>query len=402
MDNSPLQTPGAVAPRPVENQWLSVSVLAFGVFVVGTGEFVLAGLLPLLSSSLDISPSVAGQVITIFALTCALAGPILTTSTGGWDRRNVLVSAAMVYLAGSIWTALAPSYAQVLIGQVVAALGVGLFVPTATVTAAAMVSPTHRGKAIAVVVSGFTAATALGAPLGTAFGGMFGWRSTMWLATGLAAVGVIGIFLFIPKRTTVAISTGLRQQLPLLLEPRIVAVLCVTLLAFTAVYMPYTYMGVIFATATQGNSLYLAGLMTTLGVVGTIGNLGAGMLADRIGGPKVVTIALLWLIVSMLILRLAIGNLTGAFAMIAFYGIAAFAITTPQQHRLISLKPEAAGVLIALNQAILYLAIALSGSIGGLGIEWLGADNLGFVAAVLATLALLLSISMKSRSKASI
>lgn len=402
MDNSPLQTPGAVAPRPVENQWLSVSVLAFGVFVVGTGEFVLAGLLPLLSSSLDISPSVAGQVITIFALTCALAGPILTTSTGGWDRRNVLVSAAMVYLAGSIWTALAPSYAQVLIGQVVAALGVGLFVPTATVTAAAMVSPTHRGKAIAVVVSGFTAATALGAPLGTAFGGMFGWRSTMWLATGLAAVGVIGIFLFIPKRTTVAISTGLRQQLPLLLEPRIVAVLCVTLLAFTAVYMPYTYMGVIFATATQGNSLYLAGLMTTLGVVGTIGNLGAGMLADRIGGPKVVTIALLWLIVSMLILRLAIGNLTGAFAMIAFYGIAAFAITTPQQHRLISLKPEAAGVLIALNQAILYLAIALSGSIGGLGIEWLGADNLGFVAAVLAALALLLSISMKSRSKASI
>lgn len=402
MDNAPLQTPGAVAPRPVENQWLSVSVLAFGVFVVGTGEFVLAGLLPLLSSSLDISPSVAGQVITIFALTCALAGPILTTSTGGWDRRNVLVSAAMVYLAGSIWTALAPSYAQVLIGQVVAALGVGLFVPTATVTAAAMVSPTHRGKAIAVVVSGFTAATALGAPLGTAFGGMFGWRSTMWLATGLAAVGVIGIFLFIPKRTTVAISTGLRQQLPLLLEPRIVAVLCVTLLAFTAVYMPYTYMGVIFATATQGNSLYLAGLMTTLGVVGTIGNLGAGMLADRIGGPKVVTIALLWLIVSMLILRLAIGNLTGAFAMIAFYGIAAFAITTPQQHRLISLKPEAAGVLIALNQAILYLAIALSGSIGGLGIEWLGADNLGFVAAVLAALALLLSISMKSRSKASI
>lgn len=402
MDNAPLQTPGAVAPRPVENQWLSVSVLAFGVFVVGTGEFVLAGLLPLLSSSLDISPSVAGQVITIFALTCALAGPILTTSTGGWDRRNVLVSAAMVYLAGSVWTALAPSYAQVLIGQVVAALGVGLFVPTATVTAAAMVSPTHRGKAIAVVVSGFTAATALGAPLGTAFGGMFGWRSTMWLATGLAAVGVIGIFLFIPKRTTVAISTGLRQQLPLLLEPRIVAVLCVTLLAFTAVYMPYTYMGVIFATATQGNSLYLAGLMTTLGVVGTIGNLGAGMLADRIGGPKVVTIALLWLIVSMLILRLAIGNLTGAFAMIAFYGIAAFAITTPQQHRLISLKPEAAGVLIALNQAILYLAIALSGSIGGLGIEWLGADNLGFVAAVLAALALLLSISMKSRSKASI
>lgn len=399
MLSSAVQTSDEAERPPGKNQWLPVLMLAFGVFVVGTGEFVLAGLLPLLSSSLDISPSVAGQVITIFALTCALAGPILTTATGRWERRTVLVSAAMVYLAGSVWTALAPSYGQVLIGQVIAALGVGLFVPTATVTAAAMVSPAHRGKAIALVVSGFTAATALGAPLGTAFGGMFGWRSTMWLATGLAAVGVIGIFFLIPTRTPVATTTALRQQLRLLLEPQIVAVLGVTLLAFTAVYMPYTYMGIIFETATQGNSFYLAGLMTTLGVVGTAGNLGAGMLADRIGGPRVVTIALLWLIISMLGLPLATGNMAGAFAMIAVYGVAAFAITTPQQHRLISLKPEAAGVLISLNQAILYLAIALSGSIGGLGIAWLGAGNLGFVAAILATVALLLSTSMKSGSR---
>lgn len=399
MLSSTVQTPDEAERPPGKNQWLPVLMLAFGVFVVGTGEFVLAGLLPLLSSSLDISPSVAGQVITIFALACALAGPILTTATGRWERRTVLVTAAMVYLAGSVWTALAPSYGQVLIGQVIAALGVGLFVPTATVTAAAMVSPAHRGKAIALVVSGFTAATALGAPLGTAFGGMFGWRSTMWLATGLAAVGVIGIFFLIPTRTPVATTTALRQQLRLLLEPQIVAVLGVTLLAFTAVYMPYTYMGIIFETATQGNSFYLAGLMTTLGVVGTAGNLGAGMLADRIGGPRVVTIALLWLIISMLGLPLATGNMAGAFAMIAVYGVAAFAITTPQQHRLISLKPEAAGVLISLNQAILYLAIALSGSIGGLGIAWLGAGNLGFVAAILATVALLLSTSMKSGSR---
>lgn len=397
---APLQTPGEVDRPQVKSPWLSVSMLAFGVFVVGTGEFVLAGLLPLLSSSLKIAPSVAGQVITIFALTCALAGPVLTTSTGGWDRRTVLVAAVMTYLAGSVWTALAPSYAHVLAGQVVAALGVGLFVPTATVTAAAMVAPAQRGRAIALVVSGFTAATALGAPLGTAFGGMFGWRSTMWLATGLAVVGVIGIVVSVPKTMTIATTTGLRQQLRFLLEPQIAGVLGVTLLAFTAVYMPYTYMGVIFETATQGNSLYLAGLMTTLGVVGTVGNLGAGVLADRFGGRKVVAIALVWLILSLVILRLTTDNLTWAFALIAVYGIAAFAITTPQQHRLISSKPEAAGVLVSLNQAILYLAIALSGSIGGLGIEWLGSNNLGFIASVLAALALVLSLSMKSESHA--
>lgn len=382
------------------NPWPAVSMLAFGVFVVGTGEFVLAGLLPLLSRSLGVPPSVAGQVITLFALTCAIAGPVLTTATRTWERRRVLVVAASVYLAGSVWTAVAPSYVQVLLGQVVAALGVGLFVPTATVTAAAMAPPAHRGRAIALVVSGFTAATALGAPLGTAFGGMFGWRSTMWLATGLAAVGAVGVGVLIPSRTVVAMATSLRDQLRFLVEPRVISVLGVTLLAFTAVYMPYTYMGVIFDGATQGSSLYLAGLMTTLGVVGTVGNLGAGFFADRIGGPRVVAIALIWLIISMLVLRFATEHLAWAFAMIAFYGVAAFAITTPQQHRLISLNPEAAGGLISLNQAVLYLAIALSGSIGGLGIEWAGADNLGFVAAALAAFALLLSLSMSRGPKA--
>ncbi len=396
MVNATLETPHEADRPQATNPWLSVSMLAFGVFVVGTGEFVLAGLLPLLSSSLDIAPSVAGQVITIFALTCAIAGPVLVAATGGWERRTVLLVAALVYLLGSVWTALAPSYAQVLTGQVVAAFGVGLFVPTATVTAAAMVLPAQRGKAIALVVSGFTAATALGAPLGTAFGGAFGWRYTMWLATGLAALGVVGIAVFIPKSIRIAATTGLLQQLRLLRNSQILVVLGVTLLAFTAVYLPYTYMGIIFAGATQGNSVYLAGLMTTLGVIGTIGNLGAGMLADRVGGQKVVAIALLWLIISMLILPLTTDTLASAFAIIAFYGIAAFAITTPQQHRLISLKPEAAGVLVSLNQAILYLAIALSGSIGGLGLEWAGAGNLGFIAAALAAAALLLSVSMKS------
>jgi DHA1 family inner membrane transport protein len=381
-----------------KGRWLAVSILAFGVFVVGTGEFVLAGLLPLLSRSLDISPSTAGQVITTFALTCAVAGPVLTSTTEAWPRRRVLLIAALVYLAGSAWTALAPTYVQVLGGQIAAALGVGLFVPNATVTAAALVSPAHRGRAIALVVSGFTAAAALGAPLGTALGGAFGWRSTMWLATALAVIGAIGVLLLIPSRINVGKPSGLGQQLRLLKEVQIVAVLSVTLLAFTAVYIPYTYIGIIFEPATSADNSNLAALILTLGVVGTIGNVGAGILADRIGGPRVVAFALVWLTISMLLIPLSTADLVTAFMMIAFYGVAAFAITTPQQHRLISLKPDSAAVLISLNQAILYLAIALAGLVGGGGIAWIGAQHVSFLAAGIALLALGLSEITRSRT----
>jgi DHA1 family inner membrane transport protein len=384
-------TPFNVQTLQRTGQWVTVSMLAFGVFVVGTGEFVLAGLLPLLSQSLHISASTAGQVITVFALTCAIAGPVLTTFTSRWQRRPVLVIAILIYLAGSVWTALAPHYWHVVAGQILAALGVGLFVPNATVTAAALVPEAHRGKAIAVVVSGFTAAASLGAPFGTLLGGLFGWRTTLWLAAALAVVGALGVLALVPKRTSTSQSSGIRQQICLLGEPRILAVLGVTLLAFTAVYIPYTYIGVIFEPATGESSFRLAGLMLTLGIVGTLGNLAAGFFADRIGGPKVVAIALTWLMVSLVALPHFTTNLLSAFAVVAFFAVAAFAITTPQQHRLIALKPQSAAVLISLNQAVLYLAIALSGLVGGLGVDWIGANHVSYIAAALAAASLLLS-----------
>lgn len=367
-----------------------VFILAFGVFAVGTGEFVLAGLLPLFSRALEVSVAAAGQVITVFALTCAIAAPVLTTLTAAWPRRRVLISAAMIYLVGAVGTALASSYTEILVAQIVAAAGVGLYVPNASVTAAALVPPERRGRAIAIVVTGFTAAVALGAPLGTALGGLLGWRATMWFAAGIAVLGVVGL-LFVPRHVGVEVPSTMRDRLRPLADRRVLPVLGTTLVGFTAVFIPYTYIGVIFEPATMGDSVHLAGLMFTLGVVGAIGNFAAGALADRLGGPRVVTGALIWLTVSMLILPLTTGSLGAAFAMIAFYALAAFAITTPQQHRLISMRPESAPVLVSLNQAILYLAIAMSGLAGGVGIGWIGAQYLSFLAAALALAALALS-----------
>ncbi|MEU2723229.1 MFS transporter [Streptomyces smyrnaeus] len=388
-------TGGAAAQPPTQaapgtGRW-GVLALAVGVFVVGTGEFVLAGLLPMLSASLDISMAVAGQVITVFALSCAVAAPVLTTLTARWPRRRVLLLAVLTYLVGSLGTALAPSYTVVLAAQIVAATGVGVFVPTASVTAAALVPPERSGRAIATTVTGFTAAVTLGAPLGTMLGELLGWRATLWFAAVLAALGMLGIRALLPRDLSVPAPTGLRQRLRPLTQGRILATLGTTLVGFTAVYIPYTYIGAVFEPATSGDGIRLSVLMCALGVIGTAGNLAAGALADRIGSRRVVAAALAWLTVSLLVLPLTTSNFAGAIALILCYGVAAFAITTPQQHRLLALEPGSASVLVSLNQAILYLAIALSGAVGGIGIAWVGTNNLSLIAAVLAALALGLS-----------
>ncbi|MFC9970731.1 MFS transporter [Spirillospora sp. NPDC127200] len=386
-----LATPRPTAPADARTSRWGVAALGFGVFAVGTGEFVLAGLLSLLSKSLDISPATAGQVVTVFALAAAIAAPLLGALTGAWPRRRVLLAAVLATALGNAGTALAPTFAMVLAAQVVAAAGVGLFVPAAAVTAAALVPPDRQGRAIAATVTGFTAATALGVPLGTAIGGALGWRATMWFTTLLAVLGLAGVLALVPRRVPAPVTPGLRERLRPLGDPRALALFATTLTAFTAVYIPYTYISVIFASATGGSGGRLAVLLLTLGAVGLLGNLAAGALADRWGGRAVVAAALAALAAGLVVLPLTTGALAAATAMIAVYGVVAFAITTPQQHRLLTLDPASAPVLIPLNQAVLYLAISLSGLAGGAGIAWLGARRVSLVAAAIAVLALGLS-----------
>jgi len=346
--------------------------------------------------SFQISAVEAGLIVTVFATTCGIAAPSLTALTASWSRRTVLITATLTYLVGSIGTAVAPTYGLVLLAQIVAAAGVGLFIPNASVTAAALVPPQFKGRAIAIVVLGFTAAVSFGAPLGTALGGVAGWRSTMWFTGALALTGVLGAVLFVPKQVQFDLPGTFAERLAPLTDRRVLVVLATTLVGFTAVFIPYTYIGIIFSTATAGNSFALALLMITLGVVGAAGNLCAGFLADKFGGSRAVAIALVWLAVSTAILPLATENIGLAAVAIAFYGLAAFAITTPQQHRLISIKPDAAAILLSLNQAVLYLAIALSGVVGAIGINWIGERYLGLIAACLAVIALGISFLAKA------
>ena len=69
------------ASHPVGSQrgaGLSVAILAFSAFLIVTTEFLIVGLLPALARDLDISISMAGQLVTLFAFTVMIFGPPLT------------------------------------------------------------------------------------------------------------------------------------------------------------------------------------------------------------------------------------------------------------------------------------------------------------------------------------
>ncbi|WP_150134449.1 MFS transporter [Streptomyces hyaluromycini] len=130
---------------------LRLLLLALGTFAVGTDGMVTAGILPLVARDLDVSISVAGQMVTVFALAYGILAPVLATATARWPRRHALLTALAVFTAANALTALAPSYGALLGTRVLAAVGAALYTPTASAVATSLVPPERRGRAIAVM-----------------------------------------------------------------------------------------------------------------------------------------------------------------------------------------------------------------------------------------------------------
>ena len=225
--------------------------LALGTFAVGTGGFVIAGILPLVSDSLGVGVTTAGQLVTVFAIAYAVCSPVLAAATGRWPRRALLTTALAVFIIGNVATALAPTFALALGSWVVVAVGAALFTPTASAVAATLAAPEQRGRALAGGVGGLTVATARSVPRGTVLGTAGGGRGPVWFVAALGVVAALGIVALLPAVPTPP-AIGLRRRLAPLGDRGVASVLLTTLLVMTGAFTIYTYVSLVYDRATGG------------------------------------------------------------------------------------------------------------------------------------------------------
>ncbi|MFX5494010.1 MFS transporter, partial [Acinetobacter baumannii] len=86
-----------------------------------------------------------------YALAYAVGSPLLTSATGRFDRRSVLIMGMALFGFGILTTAVATDATLLYAGRVITALGAGLYSPTAAGVAIAAVPPERRGQALSIV-----------------------------------------------------------------------------------------------------------------------------------------------------------------------------------------------------------------------------------------------------------
>ena len=76
---------------------LPIVLLSAAGFTVLTTEFIIVGLLPSMARDLHVTVSKAGLLVTIFALTVAAVGPILTARVVGFERKKLFLFALLLF-----------------------------------------------------------------------------------------------------------------------------------------------------------------------------------------------------------------------------------------------------------------------------------------------------------------
>ncbi|WP_181773300.1 MFS transporter [Amycolatopsis pittospori] len=365
--------------------------LAISAFGIGTTEFVIMGLLPEVAGEFGVSIPSAGLLISGYALGVVVGAPLLTALASRVPRKTVLVGLMVLFIAGNIASALAPTYGLLMTGRVVAALSHGAFFGVGSVVAASLVAPTRQASAIAMMFTGLTVANVLGVPAGTALGQALGWRSTFWAVSVLGVIGLIGILALVPVQATTK-SAGLRSELAVFRRPQVWLALAMTALGFAGVFASFTYIAPMMTEVAGFSSGAVTWLLVLFGGGLFVGNLLGGKAADRSLMPSLYVILTALAAVLIVFVFTAHAQLPAAIT-IAVFGAAGFATVAPLQARVMDKAEGAPALASAANIAAFNLGNAGGAWLGGQAIDaGLGYTAPNWIGAALALAGLLVAV----------
>jgi MFS transporter, DHA1 family, inner membrane transport protein len=365
---------------------LALFALTAGAFGIGVTEFVIMGLLLEVGASFGVSVSTAGLLISGYALGVVVGAPLLTALTQKWPRKTVLLALMAIFIIGNLASALAPTYALLMIARVITSFAHGSFFGIGSVVATGLVPENKKASAIAIMFTGLTVATILGVPFGTWLGQLYGWRATFWAVTliGIAAFAVIA--LLVPKSSAPAAESSLKNDLAMLARPSVGLGLLTTILGYAGVFAIFTYIAPMLTEITGFSDSIVSPAMLVFGVGLLIGNLAGGKLADRWLKPTLIG-SLGVLALTSLAMTFALHDQIAAIAFVGLLGATGFATVSPLQMWVLK-TTEGAGQSLAssLNIAAFNLGNALGAWLGGVVIDH--GPGLGAIPAVAALVTL--------------
>jgi DHA1 family inner membrane transport protein len=385
--------------------------LALGGFAVGLTEFVAMGLLPeiargllpgLYATSSSDAVGHAGWMITAYALGVVVGAPTIAVLTARVPRKRLVVGLLVLFVAGTVASALAPTFGLVLAARFVAGLPHGAYFGAAGIVAATLLGPGSQGRGFATVLGGLTVANVIGVPLITWLGQATSWRVAYLAIAGMFLLTLVAVLATVPGMAA-APGGSPRAELSAFRKPQVWFAAVTAAVGFAGFFAADSYIAPVTTNVAGLPSGAVPWVLVAVGLGMTLGNALGGWSADRdLKLSMLIGLAAIAVTTSVfaLIAHLPVGIFVGAFLI----GATGLFLGPALQARLITVAPEAQLMGAAVNQSAMNIANSLGAALGAVviagGYGYLAPAWAGVGLAVIGLALALISFAYEARSAA--
>ncbi len=370
----------------------AVYLLALSLFAMGSAEFLMGGILPMIAEDLRISLPTAGTLISAFAVGALIGGPPFAILALRWPSRSALFISQLAFITATVVSLLAQGYWAILLARFGMGLAYACFWSVAAATAVQLSPPDRCAKALSIVVSGLTVAMVLGGPAGTYISEATGWRGGFWAVIAVTVISAVAVLLALPKHTARdAKEPDLVTELRAMKRPALWVAYATTMFT-TAAYMgTFGYIAALLMEVSGLNAEWLPAVLILFGVGAFIGLTIGGRTAD--GQPRgTLVVGIIGLIVSSAIIALFAASVWATVAMVFMLGLAGFLLNPAVWGRVYVLAPDAPMLAGATNASAFQAGLTLAPLLAGIPISLgYGVASVAWVGVIIAVVSLLLA-----------
>lgn len=345
------------------NKW-TIYILALGVFLTATSELVIAGILRVLATDLDISIAFAGQLITAYSLSFAIGTPILVSLTSRMGRRKVLLGTLAVFIMGCLLSFWSSNISTLMVSRIILGVSSGVYIVAAFGAAAKIVPPEKIGSAISTIVLGFSSAMILGVPIGITITNWLNWQAIFLILGLISLLIAFVIFRMLPEIDGDE-PLSFQQQFKVLGSAVVVSGLFLTFFRESGNSVLFTYLTPFMQDILQLKASHISIAMLVFGIFGAVGTRFSGYGIDRWGAARIIAFSTIALVIILALLPLFSGATLIGLLLISLMMVSLFMAGPATQTYFIQQAPQSSNLILSLNTSIIHIGLASGAGAGG-------------------------------------
>ena len=339
-----------------------ITVFMIGAFAVGMTEYVVTGLLTQFAADLDVAVSTTGLLLSVYALSVALFGPVIRLLTLKFSPKLLLLILVSIFIISNIIAATAPNFEVLLLSRLLSASMHAPFFGVMMSLAMAISPPHKKTGAIALVNGGLVIAVMLGVPFGSYIGSALDWRVVFWMIVILGVITLIGMMLVTPNYRTAEVPK-ISAELSALKDKNVIMLIVTIVFGFSGVFTAYTFLEPMLREIANMGDLGVTFSMLMFGTFAVIGNFSSGSIQPgKLTGAVTLVIMFLAIVLFGLTFMLQVPYL--AYIAAGLFGLGTFGISPMLNAKIIFAAVTAPALAGTLAASVFNLANAIGASLG--------------------------------------